>query len=128
MVNNTKAHDTPNRFPQQIQHTKSDHDIALTIDRAGSAGKSAIVAGQILQANLLAVDAWSPFAPIFELGHWQVRHSVGFGARDQMMPAVQKRRNDLATGVIGIGHQHHGSVPDACYRKQQRYELVEQRF
>ena len=39
---------------------------------------------------------------------------VSYTHLDVYKRQVQERRDDLGAGVIGIGHQHDGLVPDAC--------------
>ena len=59
--------------------------IALAVDRAGCAGKSAVVFDHIFETNLLAVDSGSSFANLFDVGcWWQVSYLIAFGMRDQL--------------------------------------------
>jgi len=82
--------------------------------------------GHILEASLLTIDAGSTFAGLVDFGSWQIRYRIGLSPRHQVMSVVQQRRDDLATGVIGIGHQHNGLVPNECDRQQQRHKLAQQ--
>ncbi len=127
VVHDTEAHDAPDRSPHQVEHAVADRDIALAINRTGGADEGRVVLGEIFEANLVAVDFWSPLATTRRLGCGQIGHCVALGAREQLMSVGQKRRDDFAAGVVGVGNEQHLAVPGACYRKQQRHELVQKR-
>ena len=69
MVNDHEAHDAGHGSPHEVQGAIANEHVILAIDRARCAGELTLVPSEVLHANLLAVDSWSPLAAAHRLGH-----------------------------------------------------------
>ena len=103
------------RSPNQIHTAIAHRDVILAIDGTGDRGEGGPVLGEVLEADLIAVDPGAAFATRFGRDHRSVGHRVAFGTRHEMMPLGQERANDLASRVIGIGHKQNLAIPGARY-------------
>lgn len=126
MMHDHKPDEVSDGAPQQIDATVAHGDIILAIDGTGCGGKGSIVLGEILEADLVAVESRPTFAAARRGRRRRVGNRIAFGARHQMMPLGQERANYLATRIIRIRDEHHLAIPDPCYRKQQRHQFVQQ--
>ena len=113
MVNDHEAHDAGHGSPHEVHDAIANVHVVFAVDRARCTRELALLASEILQANLLAVDSWSSHGAAGPLGHRHEGHDIALGAREQMMLLVQEWDDDLGAGVVGIGHEQDLSAPSA---------------
>src|SRR5450631_2987796 len=85
MVNDHEARDAGHGSPHEVQGAIAHEHVVLAIDRARCARELTLVAGELLEANLLAIGSWSSLATARCLGYRQIGDDVALGAREQMM-------------------------------------------
>lgn len=86
MAYDHEADDARGRTPDKVQATVAQSDVVLAVDGAGRRSECGIVLGQILEADLFAVDPWP--APSTECVRWrrQVSDGVALGTSCKLMP------------------------------------------
>lgn len=86
------------------------------IDRARRCLELRRVRGQIPQPHLLPVQLWTPAPRLARPARRKVGHRVDPSPGDQMVAVLEQGQDHLAAGVVGIGNQQNGLLPQSRQR------------
>ena len=126
MAHDHEAHDTCRRAPDQIQGTVAQGHVVFAVDGAGRCNECGIILGKLLETNLFPIDSWPAPSTILGRGDRQVSHRVALGPGYELMPFGEQLSDELAAGVVGIGHEQNLAIQNAGDGEQQDRQLIEQ--
>jgi hypothetical protein len=85
-----------------------------------------MVLSKFLETDLFSVQPWPAPSAMLGGGHRQVSDGVAFGPGYELMPIGEQLSDELAAGVVGIGHERNLATQNAADGQQQERQFIEQ--